>query len=672
MDRSADEKQSSGSQAKPGLPFGPSRLLGTVISDRYQVLEVIATTGMSTLYKGQHVHMRKHVAIKVLDAQAEKLPELITRFQREAIVGAHLQHPNIAQATDFGQLPDGSHFLILEYVPGVTLGKIIADGPVPTTRAVRITRQLASALQAAHEAGVVHRDVKPGNVMLAAESNDAVKLIDFGFAKVRLSRVPSVSPLMPESGQSEQLSTAVGVVLGTVAYMAPEAALGMPAVDERSDLYAVGLILYELLAGRHPFDATDPGELFMQQRTMAPPPIGASPGVAVPPALEAVVMKLLEKDPEQRYQRAAELISVLDTTMLSMDLGTVPDIDRSSTEDADAHTLSSSDLLSQSPPPVSGNENVETPAPAPVARPSIGLKESVSRRASALFQSLPPDGRFPRWAYIGLPVIGILVVALVIVVAAGLPERSPSPPPPEKAAAEPSPPPVEPTAKPAPAVAPPAPAAIAPAEPAATASAVERMVVDTSGTDAAGFRTRLRNAARQKDWIKGGEAVVGLLKLEPRAFRDYDVANAARAVAVGLDQAGGDPAAQFFAALTNDAGQSGLDLLYDVSRFRPATKAAKTALDILRRPEVMGKASTPLRVLVDLREASCIAKRDQFAKVGEQGDDRALFELELLRDTECPRKTDACCYKDNKALAAAIKTLKSRLATPPSVSSAPL
>jgi serine/threonine-protein kinase len=186
-------------------------------------------------------------------------------------------------------------------------------------------------------------------------------------------------------------------------------------------------------------------------------------------------------------------------------------------------------------------------------------------------------------------------------------------------------------------------------------------VTEVGGVDAAGWRTSLRNAARQKDWAKAGEAVLALLRLDPRSFRNYDVANTARATVVALDQAGGEPSERFFSALTKDAGPSGLDLLYDVTRFRPGTKAAKTALDILRRPEVNAKLPAPLRILVDFRDASCAAKKDLFAKMSEQGDDRALFELELLRDTECPHRTDPCCFKDNKALANAIRTLKSRL-----------
>ena len=183
--------------------------------------------------------------------------------------------------------------------------------------------------------------------------------------------------------------------------------------------------------------------------------------------------------------------------------------------------------------------------------------------------------------------------------------------------------------------------------------------------DAAGWRMSLRNAVRQKDMVKGPEAVLALLRLDRDAPRDRDVQNGFRAVAVALEDAGGEPADKFFGALTNDYGSEGLDLLYDISRFRPWTKAGKRATETLRRPEVMKRASPPLKALFEFREASCMAKRDQFARLADQGDDRALFELNSLHDAECRRRRDPCCFNENRALAQAIRTLKTRLAAAP-------
>ncbi|WP_437975466.1 protein kinase [Sorangium sp. So ce295] len=291
--------------------------LGRVISKRYRIDEVIAMGGMGAVYRGEHVHMHKRVAIKILHPDTERLPELVQRFEREAIAGAHIQHRNVATATDFGEAEDGSFFLVLEYVRGTTLHEIIRRGPVPAARAALIARQLAAALDATHAMGIVHRDVKPRNAMVVEPQGDLVKLIDFGLAKVSVDQLRR-SVASPESARAGADSlpvrlTTAGVIFGTIAYLAPESALGMDFVDERADLYALGLILYEMLAGKHPFLAKDPVELFNQQRSAPVPAIAAhSPGVVVPPALEAVVRLLLEKNPRARFGTAEELIAALD------------------------------------------------------------------------------------------------------------------------------------------------------------------------------------------------------------------------------------------------------------------------------------------------------------------------------------------------------------------------
>ncbi|WP_437896520.1 protein kinase domain-containing protein [Sorangium sp. So ce124] len=291
--------------------------LGRVISKRYRIDEVIAMGGMGAVYRGEHVHMHKRVAIKILHPDTERLPELVQRFEREAIAGAHIEHRNVATATDFGEAEDGSFFLVLEYVRGTTLHEIIRRGPVPAARAALIARQLAAALDATHAMGIVHRDVKPRNVMVVEPQGDLVKLIDFGLAKVSVDQLRR-SVASPESARAGADSlpvrlTTAGVIFGTIAYLAPESALGMDFVDERADLYALGLIFYEMLAGKHPFLAKDPVELFNQQRSAPVPAIAAhSPGVEVPPALEAVVRLLLEKNPRARFGTAAELIAALD------------------------------------------------------------------------------------------------------------------------------------------------------------------------------------------------------------------------------------------------------------------------------------------------------------------------------------------------------------------------
>ncbi len=628
-------------------PTPPQALVGEVISGRYRITKLLATGGVSCVYLGQHVHMLKHVAIKVLDPSAEKLPEFVARFRREAVAGAHVHHPHIASATDFGQLEDGSYFLVQEYVPGQTLNKLIANGRLPAARAVAIARQLASALGAAHEVGIVHRDLKPSNVMLVEGADDVVKLIDFGFAKLRFSDVPTLAPPPDEPVVPEKLLTQAGVVLGTVAYMAPETALGMSAIDHRADLYALGLILYELLAGLHPFDATEPVRLFLQQRTVPPPPIATrAPGVTVPTQLESVVQKLLQKDPKDRFASAAEVIAALDAAMLSVGLDAVPDLVTVPRAEAPPALAGLGDA--GPPAPFGGPESADTTprSEAPSSLRGSGVASAVAaafERAAELptvarlVAKLPANGRFPRWAYVALPVLGVAIVVLLLLLA-GRDDASET-----SGAAEPA---AEPVAVGAP----------------ASSAGPREVTMEVAGLDASGWRMNLRNAARRKEWSAAADAVLTLLRLDPAAFRDHDVQAALRNTAVGLEDGGGEPADKFFDALSRQGGAEGLDLVYDVARYRAGTKAGKRATEILRRPDVMMGASPALKVLFDFREASCVGRRDLFSRMAEQGDERALGELVGQRDADCGRR-DPCCYKESRALAAAIRSLKTRLTT---------
>jgi eukaryotic-like serine/threonine-protein kinase len=199
----------------------------------------------------------------------------------------------------------------------------------------------------------------------------------------------------------------------------------------------------------------------------------------------------------------------------------------------------------------------------------------------------------------------------------------------------------------------------------AAPAAMREVALELGGFDAAGWRMNLRNAARRKEWQAGAEAVLALVRLDPGAFRDHDVQAAARSTAVALEDGGGETSDKFFDALIHHTGGEGLDMLYDIARFRTVTRAGKRATEALRRPEVMTRGSLALKILFDFREASCVGKRDLFARMAEQGDERALLELQALRDAECQGRRDPCCYKENRALAAAIRSLKSRLSAPP-------
>lgn len=289
--------------------------IGRTISERYRVDALIAAGGMGAVFRGQHLHMRKRVAIKILHAEIEGVLELAEQFEREAIAGAHISHPNVATATDFGRLDDGSFFLIQEYLRGETLADVLEQGPLAVDRALHIAKQIAGALQAVHEMKIVHRDLKPSNVMLIQDTKDEAKLIDFGFARVpmeRMSVARADDPLHDKDGMWDP-----DTMFGTVGYLAPEAAEGIDAIDGRSDLYALGVSMYEMFTGKPPFEGPTSAELFRLHSTQPPPAFfERAPLRQVPASVEGVVMRLLAKDPAQRYQTGDEVIAALDRVVV--------------------------------------------------------------------------------------------------------------------------------------------------------------------------------------------------------------------------------------------------------------------------------------------------------------------------------------------------------------------
>jgi serine/threonine-protein kinase len=308
-----DSKDSPSAHEPPALTARPD-LIGRVLSDRYRIDAVVAAGSFGAVYRGVHLHMRKEVAIKVLHPEIENFPEHVERFEREAVAGAHVSHPNVAVASDLGKFDGESYFLVQEYVRGETLRQVLDRGRLPVARAARIARQIAAALGAAHRRGIVHRDLKPSNVMLVDGTEDFTKLIDFGFAKVPLGSLPH---LVQDVGGADWSKSEAGVVFGTVAYLAPEAALGMRNVTERSDLYALGVLFYESIAGRHPFDVALPAaELFAQHRYTLPPRFAElGLDLDVPGPVESVVQRLLAKDPSERFPDAQAVIDALDAAM---------------------------------------------------------------------------------------------------------------------------------------------------------------------------------------------------------------------------------------------------------------------------------------------------------------------------------------------------------------------
>jgi eukaryotic-like serine/threonine-protein kinase len=285
-------------------------LIGTVVAERYRVDRLLGEGGMGKVYAAEHVLMKKRLAIKALHPTLCKLPDVVARFEREAMAAANIDHPNIAAATDFGRLPDGSLFLVLELVVGTSLRDEIAKGAMALDRALHIARQIATALAAAHAFGIVHRDLKPENVMLVSKGDDPdfVKVLDFGVAKMAVGseQAASMGPLA--SGPLTKL----GEVFGTPEYMSPEQALGQ-SVDGRADLYALGVILYEMLSGVRPYGSENATGILGQQLAKPVPSFSErAPAVRVPPRVEQLVRKLLSKELAGRVENAGDAVQALD------------------------------------------------------------------------------------------------------------------------------------------------------------------------------------------------------------------------------------------------------------------------------------------------------------------------------------------------------------------------
>jgi eukaryotic-like serine/threonine-protein kinase len=263
----------------------------TIIDGRYRVLRRIGSGGMADVYCAEDQQLGRRVALKLLYRRFAEDEQFVERFRREASSAAGLQHPNIVGIFDRGEW-DGTYYIAMEFVEGRTLKEIIRDkGPAPPEAAADITLQILRAARFAHERGVVHRDIKPHNVLI--DTDGRIRVADFGIAR---------------AGASDMTET--GSVMGTAQYLSPEQAQGRP-VDARSDLYSIGIVLFELLTGRVPFDAESPVTVALMQ-VSEPAPSAREFNPEVPPALDAVALRAMEKDPARRFPSADEFIAALD------------------------------------------------------------------------------------------------------------------------------------------------------------------------------------------------------------------------------------------------------------------------------------------------------------------------------------------------------------------------
>ena len=370
-------------------------LLGQTLAAKYLVEKLIKRGGMGAVYQGKHVLMDKTVAIKVLRPALAVDDDVVARFSREAKAASRISHPHAVSVTDFGESENGIVFLVMEYLNGRTLKEIIrSEGAMPLARVVEIIRQVTGALDAAHGQGVVHRDLKSDNIMVSqTNGGDWAKVLDFGIAKIQ----------QPASVKDADL-TAPNLVIGTPQYMSPEQCSQLQPLDARSDVYSLGVIIYEMLAGRVPFTGESPTMIMMQHVQDTPPSVLLT-RPDLPPAVDGVITRALAKDPAERFQTAGELFAALANAAVE-NVGAAP-------------------------------RSMETVASVPVTPLADGLDEEtlVRPRATPQYAPVPaaaPDAAasFSPWRIIVPSAIVLIVVFGVVFLltrSAGQPQPKPTP-----------------------------------------------------------------------------------------------------------------------------------------------------------------------------------------------------------------------------------------------------
>jgi serine/threonine-protein kinase len=650
----------------PARPNGgePDPRIGTLLAGRYRIDALVGEGGMGKVYSAEHVLMRKRLAVKVLRRELTRVPEVVARFEREAMAAGNIEHPNVVAATDFGKLPDGAVFLVLEFVSGQSLRDEIARAAFAVDRAFHVARQIAGALSAADAQGIVHRDLKPENVMLVEKGGDPdfVKVLDFGIAKV---------PLGDVSGAGAQAGlpiTKAGMVFGTPEYMAPEQALGQN-VDGRADLYALGVILFEMLSGVRPFTSQSSVGILGQQLSKPTPTFAErSPGLVVPPAAEQIVHKLLARDAVERYQSAGELARAIDAL-----LAPIP-----------GQGVYRFTLADGSRPSQSGSESSSATRPVPPSPPSArlsasplpklllpflpgrglnGLKnrfiasvrafERARRRWPAPLRRVPTKALLFSTACLAL----LLFAALIALGVKGVRALSgqPAPAPSVRTGASDNS------------------VLLAAPSPNGTVSENDLQAAERAGlaslealaakypSDARLSLETARAALSAKDYVKSVAFVSRALSLDATLPGSKQIASI-------LFQAAQVKAASdaTFALLVGPMGKHGPDIAYDLAATEGVKPWVRARADQDLRSADFNRLATPeLSIAVALRfTTSCPQRYALLPRALEVGDERALGYLNLYKSTTgCGRRHQSDCFaclRGDSRLTDAIKSIQQR------------
>jgi serine/threonine-protein kinase len=450
----------SGAQAQSVPADVGDPLIGRILNDKFRIVEALGAGGMGRVYKAVQSPLERLVALKVLNPQYSegKDPGFQKRFFLEAAVTSKLRHPNTVTIIDYGKSDDGVLYIAMEYLEGQTLAQLLTQlGPLPWMRVLNIAQQVARSLREAHRVGLIHRDLKPANIMVLnqEDDHDVVKVLDFGLVK----------SFLPDRGlPNEAELTQAGVILGSPQYMAPEQARNVS--DPRSDVYSLGVVLFQMLMGRPPFQAAQSIDVIFKHLNEAPPAFSALwPTHAVPQEVEALVMRCLYKRPEERFQSMDEVLE---------------SIRRAASSAGFSGAFSSPRNLVTSgftPLPGPGSGSVSGPATGPVPPPGTTGASTVALDIAVEEPTRPAPKRstLPLALFGGSLLLG-LGVAAVVALRAPTPQPAPAPAPvaavapaakqppaePPPAAAQPTAPAPQPSAEPAPVVAAPAPAEPAP------------------------------------------------------------------------------------------------------------------------------------------------------------------------------------------------------------------